>query len=471
MSKEYNFRRSFYYEAEKAIKEKSISFILGPRKCGKTVCMHQMDSAFPTAVYIDMKADFDNDEQRRKLVNQIVDDIQKGSDTIYLIDEASYMALPDKEISKIAGAFNEYNNHKTKVVFSGSQSNALEFWGHIACGGNAAFVRTGFLTYPEWLAYKGTTEVSEETYLDFLLNVRNFYDCFENTKEYLQGCLDETVMSNRKAVEYIVGNSVDELDTEMLLDVLYASLVNLHNNTKYETFANPNQFSDMLAHYFGGEIDSIDAKKQRERISEVLGNRYKRFKAMSAIDCKTSMQFLSNCGLTTLTYVSDELTVDPYITSKFLKETNELYRKPQIFARLNLTINYPMFHVDLIESVLKEKMVSELPRDLLGSIVECHVRSLLPSNGCFEYRDSSGVEIDYVSVEGNAMEISVSDKRMKNVNFDILPDGYKKTLLTKSMTESVNGVERIPYYRFIYDNSVGKELVEELSKKSNKTQA
>ena len=125
-----------------------------------------------------------------------------------------------------------------------------------------------------------------------------------------------------------------------------------------------------------------------------------------------------------------------------------------------------MFHVDLIESVLKEKMVSELPRDLLGSIVECHVRSLLPSNGCFEYRDSSGVEIDYVSVEGNAMEISVSDKRMKNVNF-----GYKKTLLTKSMTESVNGVERIPYYRFIYDNSVGKELVEELSKKSNKTQA
>ena len=192
---------------------------------------------------------------------------------------------------------------------------------------------------------------------------------------------------------------------------------------------------------------------------------------MSAIDCKTSMQFLSNCGLTTLTYVSDELTVDPYITSKFLKETNELYRKPQIFARLNLTINYPMFHVDLIESVLKEKMVSELPRDLLGSIVECHVRSLLPSNGCFEYRDSSGVEIDYVSVEGNAMEISVSDKRMKNVNFDILPDGYKKTLLTKSMTESVNGVERIPYYRFIYDNSVGKELVEELSKKSNKTQA
>ena len=181
------------------------------------------------------------------------------------------------------------------------------------------------------------------------------------------------------------------------------------------------------------------------------------------------MQFLSNCGLTTLTYVSDELTVDPYITSKFLKETNELYRKPQIFARLNLTINYPMFHVDLIESVLKEKMVSELLRNLLGSIVECHVRSLLPSNGCFEYRDSSGVEIDYVSVEGNAMEISVSDKRMKNVNFDILPDGYKKTLLTKSMTESVNGVERIPYYRFIYDNSVGKELVEELSKKANKT--
>lgn len=462
-SNKYDFKRSFYFEAEKSAKNNHITFILGARKCGKTVCIKQLAASLPNAVYADMKADFDTDEQRRKFTNRILDDIRNDKEATYLIDEATYMALPDKEISKIAGAFGDVINKNTKIVFTGSQSNALEFWGHIACGGNAAFIRTGFLSYPEWLAYRGTTEVSEKTYLDFLLNVRDFYDCFENTKEYLQGCLDETVISNRKAVEYIVGNSVDELDAEMLLDVLYASLVNLHNHAKYETFANANQFAEMLAHYFGKELDGIEAEKQQESITEIIGGRYKHFKAMSALDCKTAMQFLSNCGLITLTYVSDELTADPYIASKFLKETNELYRKPQIFARFNLTINYPMFHIDLIENVLKDKMVTELPRDLLGSIVECHVRSLLPTNGCFEYLDSKGVEIDYVSIEGRAIEMSVSDKRMRNVNLDILPDDYKKILLTKSLTEEVNGVKRIPYYQFIYDNSTGKELLSEKS--------
>lgn len=460
-SNKYDFKRSFYFEAEKSAKNKSITFILGARKCGKTVCMKQLADSLPNAVYVDMKADFDTDEQRRKFTNRILDDIQNDKKSTYLIDEATYMALPDKDIAKIAGAFSDVINKNTRIVFSGSQSNALEFWGHIACGGNAAFIRTGFLSYPEWLAYRGTTEVSEKTYLDFLLNIRKFYDCFENTKEYLQGCLDETVISNRKAVEYIVGNSIDELDTEMLLDVLYASLVNLHNHTNYETFANANQFAIMLAHYFGKELDVIETEKQQESITEIIGGRYKHFKAMSALDCKTAMQFLSNCGLTTLTYVSDELTVDPYIASKFLKETNESYRKPDFFARFNLTINYPMFYIDLIENVLKDRMVTELPRDLLGSIVECHIRSLLPTNGCFEYRDKNGVEIDYVSIEGRAIEISVADKKMKNVNLDILPDDYKKILLTKSMTEEVNGIKRIPYYQFIYDNSTGKELLSE----------
>ena len=82
----------------------------------------------------------------------------------------------------------------------------------------------------------------------------------------------------------------------------------------------------------------------------------------------------------------------------------------------------------LIINVLQENMVTEFPRDLLGSIVECHVRSLLPTDGCFEYHNSDGVEIDYVSIEGMAIEMSVSDKRMRNVNLDILPNDYKKIL-------------------------------------------
>ncbi len=458
MDTKYNFKRSFYYETKKAIEENSICFILGTRMCGKTVCMHQLEDALGNAVYIDMKSEFDTDDERRGAVNRILKSIADNESIVYLIDEATYMAVPDKSIAKISGAFKEQDNRNTKVVFSGSQSKALEFWGHIACGGNAAFIKTSFLTYPEWLAFKGITEVSEKTYEDFLFHSRDFYKNFSNTREYLQGCLDETVISNRKSVEYIIENGADDLTVEMLLDVLYASLIKLHNHTGYQSFSNPNFLGDAIAYHFGDSLTEDEEK----RASEILGGRYNNFKAMNSYDCKAAMQFLSNCGLTTLTYVSDELTVDPYITEKLLKDSSELHTKPQVFSRFNLTIDYPMFFMDLIQHILKDRDITELPKDLLGSIVECHVRSLLPETGAFEYRSSTGTEIDYVSNEGYGIEISVSNKRMRDVNLNELPDGYKKILLTKNMSEEADGIMRIPYYQFIYDNSVGKELVEKL---------
>lgn len=463
MNNKYNFKRSFYYEVEKAINDSSISFILGTRKCGKTVCMHQLEDSLENAVYLDMKSQFDTDEKRRNAVNGILKNIANNDSIVYLIDEATYMATPDKDIAKIAGAFSKYDNQNTKVVFSGSQSKALEFWGHIACGGNAAFIKTSFLSYPEWLAFKGITEVSEKTYEDFLFNIRDFYKDFSNTKEYLQGCLDEMIISNRKSVEYIMGNGMEDLNVEMLLDVMYASLVKLHNHANYQSFSNSKLLSDMIAYHFG---DSL-SKDEEKRVSEIIGGRYKNFKTMNSYDCKTAMQFLSNCGLITLTYVSDKLTADPYITGKLLKDSSELHTKPQVFSRFNLTIDYPMFYIDLIQNMLKSREISELPKDLLGSIVECHVRSLLPETGSFEYRSDNGTEIDYVSNEGYGIEISVSDKRMRAVNLNELPDDYKKILLTKDMTEETDGIQRIPYYQFIYDNSIGRELVEQLIKKKN----
>lgn len=57
MKNNYDFKRTFYYEAETAIKDNSISFILGAKKCGKTVCMRQLEAALDNAVYVDMKSE------------------------------------------------------------------------------------------------------------------------------------------------------------------------------------------------------------------------------------------------------------------------------------------------------------------------------------------------------------------------------------------------------------------------------
>ena len=188
---------------------------------------------------------------------------------------------------------------------------------------------------------------------------------------------------------------------------------------------------------------------------------------MTGHDCLTALQFLSNCGLISITYQSDELKVDPYVATKLLKESSELYLKPNVFDKFNITVNYPMFYLELVKSVLQNDMPDEIPRSLLGSIVECHVRSLLPTTGCFEYRTRDGIEIDYVDISGLAIEISVANKHNKDTNFDKLPNSYRKILLTKDNTDTVGGVERIPYYQFIFDKSVGRDSDNSLISKMN----
>lgn len=463
MKKVYDFKRKLYYEVETAIENSHVTFLLGPRKCGKTVCLKQLEAGLDNVVYVDMKSDFNDDDKRMSFINRAVASIANDDKIIYFIDEATYMALPDKEIAKIAGAYSEYVNNNTKFVFSGSQSKSLEQWGHIAFAGNASFVRGDFLTYPEWLAYKGTAEISEKTYLDYILNVRNFYD-FNSTKEYLQGCLDETVISNRNAIEYIIGNDYDNIDVEILLDVLYASLVQLHNQPVYDTFSKSDALSKSIGYYFKTETSEVGRGVMENRALDVLENRYNSFKGMNALECKQALRFLTACGLVTVTYVSEELSVDPYITSKLLKNSSDLYTKPDIFKNFNVSINYPMFYIDLVREIFKEKEITEIPRNLLGSIVECHVKSMLPNNGSFIYRDEKGTEVDYVNVGGKAIEITVYNKKMQEVHLNILPDEYKKTLLTKDITDVINGIKRIPYYQFIYDQSEGRELVEALIK-------
>jgi len=459
-----------YYETQQALNSTTVSFLLGPRKCGKTVCLQQLSEDYNNAVYINVKSDYVTDSDRRSLIDSVIDDIKNDSDRIYLIDEATYLSAPDKDIAKIADALSQYNNSNTRIIFAGSQSKALEFWGHIAFAGNASFIQGDFLSYPEWLDYKGIKEVSEETYIDYISNTREFYKDFVSTKDYLYGCLDETVVSNNRSVEYVLGNDIGELDSEMLLDTLYAALISLHNHTRYETFVDSKLLSRTVANQFAIEKLGISDEVVINRATDLLSNRYNRFKTMDAYDCKKALQFLSNCGLITLSYVTDDLNTDPYITSKILKDSNDLYRKPDIFEKFNITINYPMFIVDIVSELLKDKMPNELPRTFLGSIVECHVRSMLPSSGSIMFRTERGEEIDYVSLSGSAIECSVRNKKNKDTHFHLLPESFDKILLTKDSTGTSSNITRIPYYEYIYNLSSGAAYNYAISSCKNKQQ-
>ena len=65
-----------------------------------------------------------------------------------------------------------------------------------------------------------------------------FYDDFTSLKQYLNGCINETIVSNMKSSEIILGNetSLTEEDTDFLIDVCYQTLFNLHNHVGVKRF-------------------------------------------------------------------------------------------------------------------------------------------------------------------------------------------------------------------------------------------
>ena len=457
--REYPFKRNFYYETEKAIEKSAVSFVLGARKCGKSICMKQLESSIKEAVYVDVKKDFENDIEKIKFMKQVRNDIENNKKIVYLIDEATYLHFPDKEIAETAGAFSDVKNTNTKIVFAGSQSKALDCWGHRAFAGNASFITADFLSYPEWLAYKGITEVSARTYQDFITGTREFYSEFTSTKDYLQGCLDEKVLSNQKAVEIIFENDCSDISAEMLLDVLYASLITLHNHTNYQSFASSHVLKDTITHIFSDEYLQIGDEELQKRIDGIIGERYRNFRNMDARQIKQCLQFLTNCGLITTTYVTDDFSANPYVCQRLLSDHNDDLTKPDVMRKINICISYPMFYADIVKDLLGDYMPDQFPGALLGSIVECHTRGLLPQTGCFEYHDSEEREIDYVSNSRlTAIEISTANKKIADTHFEILPEDYKKILLTKDKTGRQDDTELVPYYQFIYDLSVGKNL-------------
>jgi len=146
------------------------------------------------------------------------------------------------------------------------------------------------------------------------------------------------------------------------------------------------------------------------RVADLLRGRYQNFKRMSGEELLQSFQFLYSCGLSTVTHVTDDFESSPYYCRQLLSDFGEKPPKQEIMRQLNICIKYPMFYVDIVQDLLGEDMPDVLPPSLIGGIVECHVRGLLPDTGCIEYHDADDREIDYVNTSlQEAVEILVSN--------------------------------------------------------------
>ena len=460
----YKFKRAFYYEVKRSIKEHKATFILGPRKCGKTICMKQLADEIDNSLYYDVKTM--NDDEAIDLIDDIVRDIQDCKDIAYLVDEVTYLYMPEKDIAKIANAYSDNANAKTKIVFAGSQLLSIEAWGYRAFSANAKYIRTDFLSYPEWLAYKGISEVTAETYDQFVVGTREFYNDFTSLEDYLHSCLDETVLSNYKTSNAVFNNECDELNADILLSTLYATLINQKDRPVFINYYDNDRIVRQVRSSMKDAFRSVGNDEVKKRAEDILSSRVSKCLSYSTRAYMQSLNFLYNCGLITLTYISDE-TRD---FSNIINVPNDLRKmgnsvlksKNELFGRVNICIKYPMFYSEIIKDMLGEHFPDKVSGDLLGGIVECHARGILSDSSIYEYH-SDNKEVDYVDfAQRIAIEFTISNKSNSELHFDDLPKDFKRVLLTRDIVNKDNDIERIPYYQFIYDNSAGKELVEHI---------
>lgn len=270
------------------------------------------------------------------------------------------------------------------------------------------------------------TDVSERAYADFLHGCKEFCQGFDNTEKYLQDYLDETADLAEKPIEYITGAETESVNVNTILDVLCSSLKEQINN------------ADISKNHTGELEKSV---------------------SVSDYDCKKAIRFLSDNKLATLTYITDKPTADPYITQKFLKPSNELYRNPEVFSRLRLIVDYPMFCIDLINSATNAAYPDKISDDILRIIVTAHIRSLLSCGGVFEY-ENSPVSTVFIGNSGYSVEVLLSDDIAFSHSLDSVPEDYEKIILTRSREEALNNVRLIPYYRFIFDKSDNRKKVQ-----------
>lgn len=475
----YIFRRDFYNQMIESINNNSVTFLLGTRKCGKTVCLSQLYETLPYSRYVDFKtiADFSD---KVDVFRDILDSINENEKIVYLLDEVTYVPNVDARICEIASALTFSNNTNTKIVFTGSQLLALNTWADRAFAGNVGKVSVDFLTYSEFLRYKGLTEISPNTYSQFLYEVADFCK-FKSLEDYLKGCMEETIISNANTSNYIFDNDCDLIkdNEDVLVNLCYQTMFTLHNHVTVDTFFKNDKLRDTIVGTFHETCKKIGNESIAAKIEKSFVGSYNHIASQDMNLLKQAFVFLKKCGLITITPVTRDLHSVPDVYYGLKTDESDVNCKKDLFKKFNITINHPMFYVQILKDVLGEDMPLQLPGSILGSIVECHARGLLPKG--FEYhsiRSENGIErereIDYINLSNNsAVEFSISQDHSKN--FKVLPEYLTCTCLTRNRNEEKNGIIYRDYCSYLYDLSQDRYLyrkadISEISKEERETE-
>lgn len=188
------------------LKAMNVVFLLGPKLCGKTECLKQMEQLMPGVKYIDFKEANKNEAEGEG--KEILRSIEANEPVLYLLDHIEYADKPKRLLCEMYQALswnmvcNGYEKCKagTHAVVSGNTCAAVEHWAHFAFGGSYC----------------------KMIYMDFSNNKYMSEWMYFSIEEYMKEYLFETELANSKSgdVPVQIIPKCDRLDVHILMDIL-----------------------------------------------------------------------------------------------------------------------------------------------------------------------------------------------------------------------------------------------------------
>ncbi len=366
------FHRDFYNTVKDAIFGNSVSFLMGPWKCGKTVCLRQIYEEFRNSEYVDFKTFTSDDEhasfyEQLKVFDRIFQAVEKNEDRIFLLDGITYVTYADCQIKELARIFDDYSNNKTQIVFTGSQSVALNAWANRAFGEDAGYIYAELLTYSEFIRYKGLEEDSAQTFNAFLYGSAAFHK-ITSLKEYLKSCIKETNISNEYAMEVIFDNDVFLIEDkiEFLVDICYQTLFPLLKEGNTQIFIDDSIFQNPI-------VKSLrESCKGVEKIGQALLAGNYSIQNMDLKTLKQALIFLKKCNLITISPITEDNENVPNIYRDLISDYSKINYNKELFHSYTINLTHPMFYVLILKEILKEDMPEQLPDPVVKRIMEFH---------------------------------------------------------------------------------------------------
>lgn len=247
-----DFKRDFYDDVVKSIAKNSVTFLTGPKKCGKTTCLSQIEKSCENASYVNFMA-LSSKKEGEDVLDKVIQGIRNNDGKVYLLDNIAYAPNPELDIIVVLSALDECKGSSTRIVFSGGPVAAIHRWRREATKHldvSEELVEPDLLSYQEWLrsaqyeagSSKCALERREEaSYEDFVKGVLEFHK-IDSVKEYFKECMKEAsfAVSKERNIIYLS-------DEHMLMEAYRSKL-----------------FTPNCTELFGGYIDTHIQKKDKK---------------------------------------------------------------------------------------------------------------------------------------------------------------------------------------------------------------